>query len=50
MGKKPSHAAVPLGLEEKKFPLQTTADIRHFVFFTLAEGAPKNCLSMLSVR
>ncbi len=35
---------------KKKKILKTTADIRHFVFFTQAEPALKICLRRLSLR
>ena len=35
---------------EKFFFSKTTADIRHFVFFTQAECALKKCLRRLSLR
>jgi hypothetical protein len=34
---------------KKNFCLKTTADIRHFVFFTQAECALKKCLRRLSL-
>ncbi len=36
--------------EKKNFFSKTTADIRHFVFFTQAEPALKICLRRLSLR
>jgi hypothetical protein len=36
--------------EKKNFCSKTTADIRHFVFFTQAEPALKICLRGLSLR
>ncbi len=35
---------------KKKFSSKTTADIRHFIFFTQAECALKKCLRRLSLR
>jgi hypothetical protein len=41
---------VTWGLETKKKFSKTTADIRHFVFFTQAEPALKICLRRLNLR